>query len=129
MRLQMSFRCNDEVSDDARSRAEEKLRGLERFNSRLESLEVVCSDGPNGTLEIDAVAGVHGEQPVVCSAAGHGFVSVSDELCSRLSRTLRKRREKAREHQGLTPEERAPWEVRGSRREGYFQDGVGPIRG
>lgn len=91
------------LSPEVREYAETKLVAVERFDARTRLLEVVLDHEPHATtVEVRAHAGRGA--PFVVSAKHATAEGAIDLVHDKLDRTLRRRKEKARDrHRGVRP--------------------------
>ena len=100
MRIQIAAR-HCEVPESVRSRTEEQLGKLSRYDPRLSGAEVVF-EVEKHLKKVDAILKVEREEPVVAGGEGTEFREAVDQMVDRLSRMLRRRRKlrKDRQHTG-----------------------------
>jgi ribosomal subunit interface protein len=79
-------------------RAEDRLRRLERFEPRLSSADLIFSEERSGRFA-EAVLSIDGEDRVFAKGEGPEFRAAVDVMLDRLSRILRKQRERRTDHQ------------------------------
>ena len=87
--------CN--VSDGIRSEANEKLQKLQRFEPRLENA-VIEFDDDHGTKQVETRIFLAGSHSIVAHGSGDTFRSALDRSIDRLTRQLKRRRDRVREH-------------------------------
>ncbi len=98
MRVQIvARRC--QIPPAIRSRTEEQVPKLARFDQRLSSGEIVFEEERH-LKRVEGVLSVDGEEPVVARGEGDEFRPALDKMLERLSRILRRRRDQTLEHQG-----------------------------
>jgi ribosomal subunit interface protein len=96
MRVQIAARqC--EVPTTIRTRTEEQLGKLSRYEPRLSGAEVVF-EVEKHRKKVDAVLKVDREEPVVASGEGVEFREAVDQMVDRLSRMLRRRRKQKKDY-------------------------------
>jgi ribosomal subunit interface protein len=98
MRVQIAARHCD-IPDTVRTRTEEQLEKLSRYEPRLSGAEVVFEIEKH-LKKADAVLSVDRGEPVVAGGEGPEFRAALDQMVNRLSRILRRRRDQLRDHQG-----------------------------
>jgi len=98
MRIQVTQR-HCEVPDRVVSRAEQRLKRLERFEPRLSSADLIFTEERTARFA-EAVLSIDGEDRVFAKGEGPEFRAAVDVLLDRLSRILRKQRERRTDHQG-----------------------------
>lgn len=98
MRVQTTQRhCT--VPERVVKRAEERLHRLERFEPRLSSADLVFTEERKGRFA-EAVLSIDGADRVFAKGEGPEFRAAVDVMLDRLSRILRKQRERRTDHQG-----------------------------
>ena len=97
MRVQIAQRHCD-VPESIQERAESRIAGLVRYDSRLARAEVVFEEEKH-LKKVEAILSVHGDEPVVAHAEAEEYRNAVDRLVDRLSRILRRRRSQRRDHQ------------------------------
>jgi len=103
MRVQIAAR-HCEVPDIVRSRTEEQIGKLSRYEPRLSGAEVVF-EVEKHLKRVDAVLKVDREEPVVAKGEGVEFREAVDQMVDRLSRILRRRRKQMKDyHRPTSPE-------------------------
>ncbi len=108
MRVQIAARqC--EIPDTVRSRTEDQLGKLSKYEPRLSGAEVVFRTEKHNK-KVEAVLKVHGDEPVVAKGEGDEFREALDVMVDRLSKILRRRRSQKTEHHGPSISEAAPVE-------------------
>lgn len=97
MRVQVTQR-HCEVPERVISRAESRLLRLERFEPRLSSADLVFTEARNARFA-EALLSIDGSDQVFAKGEGPEFRAAVDVLLDRLSRILRKNRERRTDHQ------------------------------
>lgn len=98
MRIQIAARkC--EIPESVRSRTEEQMGKLSKYEPRLSGAEVVFQTEKH-LKKVEAVLKVHRGEPVVAGGEGAEFREALDVMLDRLSRILRRRRSQKTEHKG-----------------------------
>lgn len=105
MRIQVTAR-HVHVPDSVRRRAEERFGRLDRFDPRLSAVEVVF-DEEKHVRRVEGILHIDGSGTIVATAEGTDFRDALDRLVDKLSRRLRRRRERVRDHQGPSLKEAA----------------------
>ena len=85
------------VSERTRGEATERLRRLRRYEPRLANAEVQFDDD-HGTKQVETRIFVAGSHSIVAHGSGDTFRSALDRSIDRLTRQLKRRRERVREH-------------------------------
>jgi len=98
MRVQIVTR-NCDVSAPVLARTEEQIERLKKFDPRLASAEVVFLEERH-LKRVEAVLSLDGDEPAVAHGEGNEFRPALDQLVERLSKILRRRRDRMRDHQG-----------------------------
>ena len=107
MRVQIAAR-HCEIPDIVRTRTEEQLGKLSRYEPRLSGAEVVF-EVEKHLKRVDAVLKVDREEPVVAKGEGIEFREAVDQMVDRLSRILRRRRKQKKDyHRPPTAEPSTP---------------------
>lgn len=96
MRVQIAAR-HCEIPDIVRTRTEEQLGRLSRYEPRLSGAEVVF-EVEKHLKRVDAVLKVDREEPVVAKGEGVEFREAVDQMVDRLSRILRRRRKQKKDY-------------------------------
>lgn len=86
------------VSEKTRIEAEERINRLQRLEPRLENA-VVEFDDDHGTKQVETRIFVAGSHSIVAHGSGDTFRTALDRSIDRLTRQLKRRRERIREHQ------------------------------
>lgn len=98
MRVQIAARkC--EIPESVRSRTEEQVGKLTRYEPRLSGAEVVFQTEKH-LKKVEAVLSVDRGEPVVAGGEGTEFREALDLMVDRLSRILKRRRSQKTEHHG-----------------------------
>jgi ribosomal subunit interface protein len=100
MRLQIVARHCD-IPTSIRSRTEQLIEKLSRFEPRLQQAEVIFEEERH-LKRVEGIVTVDGGEPAVARGEGADFKAAVDEMNERLRRMLRRRKEKARNHHGPT---------------------------
>ena len=108
MRVQIAAR-HCEIPDAVRSRTEEQLGKLSRYDPRLTGAEVVF-EVVKHLKKVDAILKVEREEPVVAGGEGAEFREAVDQMVDRLSRMLRRRRKLRKDRQRTGAPEMPPFE-------------------
>jgi ribosomal subunit interface protein len=87
--------CN--VSPRTRSEAEERIQKLHRYEPRLDNA-LVEFDEDHGTKQVETRIFVSGSHSIVAHGSGDTFRTALDRSIDRLTRQLKRRRERVREH-------------------------------
>ena len=85
------------VSERTRNEATERLQRLQRYEPRLANAEVQFDDD-HGTKQVETRIFVAGSHSIVAHGSGDTFRSALDRSIDRLTRQLKRRRERVREH-------------------------------
>jgi ribosomal subunit interface protein len=85
------------VSDRTRSEAQERIQRLTRFEPRLANAEVEF-DNDHGTKHVETRIFVAGSHSIVAHGSGDTFRTALDRSVDRLTRQLKRRRDRVREH-------------------------------
>jgi ribosomal subunit interface protein len=88
------------VPDTVRSHAEERVRRLARYDSRLTGADIVF-ESDHGSRTAELRLSVAGDIPLIASGAGESFRAGFDQAVDRARRQLRRRRERRRDHQAV----------------------------
>jgi len=80
------------------TRAEARLLRLERFEPRLTAADLVFTEERSGRIA-EALLSIDGAEQVFAKGEGPEFRAAVDVMLDRLSRILRKRRERRTDHQ------------------------------
>ena len=98
MRVQIAAR-HCELPDSVRTRTEEQLEKLSRYEPRLSGAEITF-EVEKHLKKVDAVLSVDREAPVVASGEGTEFREALDQMIDRLSRILRRKHSHKKDHHG-----------------------------
>ena len=104
MQVQIVTRHCD-VPSVVRTRAEEQVSRLTRYDSRLSSAAVVF-DAEGRSRKAEGILTLDGIEPVVAHGDGDDFSAALDLMVSRLAKILRRRRDQDRDHQAPKLSER-----------------------
>ena len=96
MRVQITARHCD-VPTDVLERTESQIRSLAKYQARASSADVVYSE-EKLTRKVEVIVHIDGAEAVVAHGEGMEFRSALDEVVERLSRRLRRQRERRRDH-------------------------------
>ena len=96
MRVQIAAR-HCEIPDTVRTRTEEQLGKLSKYDPRLSGAEVVFMVEKH-LKKVDAILKVDREEPVLASGEGAEFRDAVDQMVDRLSRMLRRRRKQKKDY-------------------------------
>lgn len=97
MRVQITARHCD-VPSDVLARTESQIQALTKYQPRATAADVVYSE-EKVTRKVEVLVHIDGAEPVVAHGDGLEFRSALDEAVERLSRQLRRQRERRRDHQ------------------------------
>jgi ribosomal subunit interface protein len=98
MRIQIAARqC--EIPESVRSRTEDQVGKLSKYEPRLSGAEVVFRTEKH-LKKVEAVLKVHGDEPVVAGGEGGEFKEALDVMLDHLSRILKRRRSQKTDHHG-----------------------------
>lgn len=86
------------VSERTRTEAQERIHRLQRFEPRLENA-VVEFDEDHGTKQVETRIFVAGSHSIVAHGSGDTFRTALDRSIDRLTRQLKRRRDRVRAHQ------------------------------
>ena len=95
MRVQITTRVDD-VSQEARDRATDLIEKLQKFDPALLSADLVFTE-EGRQKQIEGVLSIARSDRVVAKGAGGDFLSAADDLASKLSKILRRRRSQVRD--------------------------------
>lgn len=109
MRVQITAR-HCEVPDAVRSRTEEQLGKLSKYDPRLSGAEVVF-EVEKHLKKVDAILKVEREEPIVAGGEGAEFREAVDQMADRLSRMLRRRRKLRKDRQRTGAPETPPFDT------------------
>ena len=96
MRVQIAAR-HCEIPESVRSRTEELVGKLSRYEPRLSGAEVVFQVEKH-LKKVEAILSVDREEPVVAGGEGDEFREALDQMIDRLSRILRRKRSQKKNH-------------------------------
>lgn len=96
MRVQITAR-HCEVPSDVLERTEGAISALTKYEPRASAGDVVYSE-EKLTKRVEVLIHIDREEPVVAHGEGTEFRSALDEVVERLSRRLRRQRERRRDH-------------------------------
>ena len=85
------------VSERTKSEAEERVQRLQRLEPRLVNAEVAF-DEDHGTKQVETRIFVNGSHSIVAHGSGDTFRTALDRSMERLTRQLKRRRERVRDH-------------------------------
>ena len=98
MRVQVAAR-HCEIPDSVRTRTEEQLVRLAKYDPRIDSASVVYEEEKR-VRRVEVVLSVHRGEPVIARGEGEEFRTALDKVVDRLGRILRRKRAQAKNHQG-----------------------------
>lgn len=90
-----------DVSDRMEEQIREQMKRLSRFESRVSRVEVTLNREKN-RWEVEGLAHVDRAEPVHAHAEGDDVQTVVDQMLDRLTRQLKRLRERHRDHRGPT---------------------------
>ena len=85
------------VSERTRSEANDRLQKLQRFEPRVDNA-IVEFDDDHGTKQVETRIFLAGSHSIVAHGSGDTFRSALDRSIDRLTRQLKRRRDRVREH-------------------------------
>lgn len=85
------------VSERTRTEAEERLQRLQRYEPQVANAEVEF-DEDHGTKQVETRIFVAGSHSIVAHGSGDTFRTALDRSIDRLTRQLKRRRERIRDH-------------------------------
>ena len=85
------------VSERTRNEATERLRHLQRYEPRVANAEVEFDDD-HGTKQVETRIFVTGSHSIVAHGSGDTFRTALDRSIDRLTRQLKRRRDRIRDH-------------------------------
>ena len=97
MRVQITER-HCKVPPDVLERTMEQIEALAKYDARASAADVVYEE-VKVTRKVEVIVHIDGARPVVAHGDGADFRIALDQVCGRLARMLRKRRERRRNHQ------------------------------
>lgn len=104
MRVQITERhCN--VPSNVLERTEQQLDGLEKYDARASSADVVYEEEKH-LKKTEIIVHIDGAEPVIATGRSPEFRTSLDQALDRLRRQLRKQRKRRREHQAPPTAER-----------------------
>lgn len=92
------------VPESIRARAEERVRRLTRYETRLLRAEVIF-DTDHGVMHVEARLFVARGATIVAEGSDHTFRAALDQVLRRVGRRLKRQRERRREHRGTSASE------------------------
>lgn len=98
MRVQVAAR-HCEIPDSVRTRTEEQLARLAKYDRRIASADVVYEEVKR-IRSVEVILSVHGDEPVVARGEGEEFRTALDKVVDRLRRILTRQRSQVKDHQG-----------------------------
>ncbi len=87
------------ISESLRSRTEELLSKLHKYDARISVVEVVFSEEKN-SKKVEGILHIDRNDPIVAAGEGDDFNEALSQVNDRLARQLRKLRSQARDHRG-----------------------------
>ena len=96
MRVQITAR-HCEVPDDVLERTEAQVQALEKYHPRASAADVVFMEEKLVKIA-EVIVHVHGGEPIVARGEGEEFRSALDVMIERISRRLRRQRERRTDH-------------------------------
>ncbi len=96
MRVQFVAR-HCKIPPSIRRRAEEQIRDLQRFDSRLSSASLVF-DAERHLKKVEGVLVLDGTEPAVAQGEADEFKPALEQAVNRLGRILRRRRDQVTDH-------------------------------
>jgi ribosomal subunit interface protein len=93
------------VPDRVRSEAEERVQRLQRYEPRVNDA-VVAFDTDHGDKKVETRVYVAGTHSIVAHGSGESFKTALDRSIDRLTRQLKRRRERVRDHKSVKLSER-----------------------
>jgi len=88
-----------EIPDSVRTRTEEQIGRLAKYNPRIASADVVFEEVKK-LRRVEVIVSIDGADPVVARGEGDAFRTALDKVVNRLGRILRRQRAQRIEHQG-----------------------------
>jgi putative sigma-54 modulation protein len=85
------------VSDRTRTEAQERLQRLQRFEPRVANAEVEFEED-HGTKQVETRIFVAGSHSIVAHGSGETFRTALSRSIDRLTRQLKRRRDRVRDH-------------------------------
>jgi len=96
LRVQITAR-HCEVPEDVLERTESQVQALTKYSPRASAADVVYTE-EKLTKTAEIIMHIHGGEPVVAQGEGSEFRSALDEMIERISRRLRRQRERRTDH-------------------------------
>lgn len=90
--------CN--VPQKVKVEAQERVQRLERYEPRLDNA-VIEFDNDHGTKQVETRIFVAGSHSIVAHGSGETFRTALDQSMDRLTRQLKRRRERVRDHKSV----------------------------
>ncbi len=91
-----------EIPESLRSTTEERITRLERYHPRLAGAEIVF-ERERADHDVEIRLGVEGESPVIARASGESFQAALERGVERVTRQLRRGRERRTARRQSTP--------------------------
>jgi ribosomal subunit interface protein len=85
------------VPQDVRERTEEQVASLSKYSPRASAVDVVYLE-EKLTKVAEVIVHIDGGEPVVARGEGSDFRSALDQMVDRVSRRLRRQRERRTDH-------------------------------
>jgi ribosomal subunit interface protein len=98
LRVQVAAR-HCQIPDSLRTRTEEQIARLARYDPRIASAEAVYEEVKR-VRSVEVILSVPGGEPVIARGEGEEFRSALDKVVDRLRRILQRQRSQAKDHQG-----------------------------
>lgn len=93
---------NTDVGEGLRSRIDERFQRLSRFEARASRVEVTLAEEKNRSIA-EALMSVDGAGTVFAKAEADDARAAVDRLYDKMSRQLRRKRERRRSYKGTVP--------------------------
>lgn len=90
--------CN--VPQKVKVEAQERVKRLERYEPRVDNA-VIEFDNDHGTKQVETRIFVAGSHSIVAHGSGETFRTALDQSMDRLTRQLKRRRERVRDHKSV----------------------------
>ena len=90
--------CN--VPQGVRVAAEQRIQRLQRYEPRVDNA-LIEFDADHGNKQVETRVFVKGSHSIIAHGSGETFRSALDKSLDRLTRQLKRRRERIRKHKGL----------------------------
>jgi ribosomal subunit interface protein len=90
--------CN--VSERIRLEAEERVKRLTKYEPRVDNA-VIAFDADHGDKLVETRVSLAGSHPIVAHGSGDDFRTALDRSLGRLTRQLKRRRERVRNHKSV----------------------------